>query len=67
MLLLVKGEIRCKMDLGYVWYDKELECLFGSKKVHIDAFLSWLFLAKPKRYKLGTMGACLMVKTKSIF
>ena len=43
--LYFKGEIRCKMDLGYVWYDNELECLFWSKKAHIDAFFRWLFLA----------------------
>ena len=41
----LKGQIRCKMDLGYVYYDNELECLFGSEKAPIDAFLSWLFLA----------------------
>ena len=35
---------------------------FGAKK-HVDAFLSWLFLAdSTKRYKLGTMGVCVMVK-----
>ena len=33
------------MDLGYVWYDNELECLFWSKKAQIDGFFSWLFLA----------------------
>ena len=41
----IKGEIQCKLDLGYVWYDNELECSFGSKNVHIDAFLSWQLLA----------------------
>ena len=41
----IKGEIRCKMDLGYVWYDNELECSFWSKKAQIDGLFSWLFLA----------------------
>ena len=50
----LKGEIWYTMDLGYIWYDNELECLFGSKKAHIDTFLSLLFLAdSTKRYKLG--------------
>ena len=33
------------MDLGYVLHDNEMGCSFGSKKVNVDAFLSWLFLA----------------------
>ena len=41
---------------------------FGAQKPHIDAFFSWLFLADSiKRYKLGTMGELVMVKTKSLF
>ena len=28
---VLKEGIRCKMDLGYVWYDNELEC-FGAEK-----------------------------------
>ena len=28
----LKGQFRCKMDLGYVLYDNELERLFWSTK-----------------------------------
>ena len=41
----IKGEIQCKIDLGYVQYDNELECSFGIKKAQVDAFLRWLSLA----------------------
>ena len=41
----VKGEIRFKMDLGYVKYDNEMGCSFRSTKAHVDAFLNCLFLA----------------------
>ena len=41
----VKGELRCKMDLGYVWYDKEFERSMESKKNLYDAKLSDLFIA----------------------
>ena len=44
-LMGLKGRIRCKMDLGYFSYGNELGCSFGSKKAHVYAFLSWLFLA----------------------
>ena len=43
--MCIKWEIQCKMDLGYVLIDNELECSLGGKKACIDAFLNWLFLA----------------------
>ena len=41
-----KGEILLKKWIWYMFkYDNELDCSFGSKKAHIDAFLCWLFLS----------------------
>ena len=42
--LPLKGKNQCKTDLGYVYYDNELDCSFGSKKAHrpLDAFFCWL-------------------------
>ena len=55
---LVKGEIWCKMDQGYVEYDNELECVrrFYQNAINLDSAAGGVQVGTPpEQWTIGEM------------
>ena len=53
------------MDLGNIWYDIELECLFGGKETHIYLKLAVLADKKKTQHFIHTIPSVVHPSTPS--